>query len=370
MIYNDFGFREKIKAFDFPLALAAAALSFFGFLCISEVGSQKQLYVQLFAILSGIILMLVLSMINYEYYTGKAAVFLFALSAIVLAATLFIGTGDGNKSWINIKSLPFSIQPSEFVKLFFIITLAAHIDRVKGRINSIRSFAGLLLHALIISGLVMLQGDLGSALVFLFIFIAMTFCAGLSMWYYLGMIAVSAALSPLIWNNLKYYQQQRILVGFNPELDPLGFGYQPVLSKNAISAGGLYGTGLGNTAVAKTIPYAYTDIIFGVVGEVFGFLGFVIFFILISAIILRLLRLSGKARKDSGSYICAGVAAILIAQTLENAGMCMGILPVIGITLPFMSYGGSSILSLFMALGVALSVGTHRKKYYFEREDA
>ncbi len=367
MIDTALGFRNKIKSIDYLLVLAAVALSVMGLLCIYEVGGFGEIRMQIIAILLGLCGMSVTALFNYEYFTGKIMSFLlFALSVGILVLTLKIGTGEGNQSWIAIGSV--TVQPSEFVKILFIITFATHLNAVKENINGIFSVLGLCLHGGVIIGLVGMQGDLGSALVYAFIFVTMLFSAGLSLWYLLGGLLLIVAASPFLWPHLNEYQQQRILVGFNPELDPLGKGYQPILSKNAISAGGLSGVGMGNTEIAPTIPKSHNDMIFGVMGELFGFAGLILFFLLMSVLVLRLLRLSKNARKDTGSYICAGIAAILIAQTLENVGMCLGLLPVIGTTPPFVSSGGSSVQSLYLAIGLALSVGAHNKKYYFERE--
>jgi len=367
MIDTALGFRNKIKSVDYLLVLTALLLSAMGLLCIYEVGGFGEIRMQIIAILLGLFGMAVMALFNYELFTGRVmAVLLFLVSVGVLVLTLKIGTGEGNQSWIELGSV--TVQPSEFVKILFIITFATHLNRAKDKINGIGSVIALCLHGGVIIGLVAMQGDLGSALVYLFIFVAMLFSAGLSLWYLFGGLAVVVAASPFLWPLLNEYQQERILVGFNPELDPLGKGYQPILSKNAISAGGLSGVGMGNTAIAPTIPKNHNDMIFGVMGELFGFVGLIIFFLLMALLILRLLRLAKNARKDTGSYICVGIAAILIAQTLENVGMCLGLLPVIGITLPFVSSGGSSVLSLYVAVGLALSVGTHNKKYYFERE--
>ena len=225
-----------------------------------------------------------------------------------------------------------------------------------------------MLHAGIIIGLVMLQGDLGSALVFMFITIVMCFTQGLSIWYLLGGTAATILAAPYLWQFLKPYQQQRILVGFNPELDPLGYGYQQVLSKNAIINSSFLGTGYMNSTISPTIPYNHTDMIFSVIIEELGLIGVLFFMSLLILLIIRITKTSFNSRKDIGSTICSGIVAMIIAQAAENIGMTLGILPIIGITLPFVSYGGSSVLSLFLALGIVLSISRYKSKYFFERE--
>lgn len=150
----------------------------------------------------------------------------------------------GNKSWINIPGINLDVQPSEFVKIIFICTFAKHIDRVKADINKITNVLQLAVHALIIFGCVMLSGDLGSALVFLAIVAVMLFCAGLSLWYFAALLVIAAIAAPILWPHLSEYQQMRIIVGFNPEIDPDHWGYQAILSRKAIVAGGFRGAGL------------------------------------------------------------------------------------------------------------------------------
>jgi rod shape determining protein RodA len=288
----------------------------------------------------------------------------------MLLAVLVIGSdnGHGNKSWINIPGIGIDVQPSEFVKIIFICTFAKHIDLHKNDINKITNVLKLALHALIIVGCVLLSGDLGSALVFIAIVVVMLFCSGLSLWYFAAVAAIIVIVSPLIWSFLKDYQQTRIIVGFNPDMDPENWGYQQIMSRNAIVAGGFRGAGLFGGSSFVHIPSAQSDFIFAVLCEKLGFIGAFIYLALNATLTVRLIWLARGARKDYGALICAGVAALFMAQTLENIGMCLAVLPVVGITLPFMSYGGSSVLSLFICLGLIMSISTHNKKYYFERE--
>ena len=205
------------------------------------------------------------------------------------------------------------------------------------------------------------------------IFVVMWFMAKMSLWYLAGGLATFAIAAPFLWGFLEDYQKKRILVGFDPWSDPTDKGYQVIQTIKAMQNGGVTGMGYGNGtlthAAAKSVfPARETDMILGVMGEEFGFIGIIIYIILISVVIFRILRIARDARFEYGSYICAGVAAVLIFQTVENVGMCLGTLPVIGLTLPFISYGGSSILSLYIGIGLVMSVRTHRQKYYFERD--
>ena len=168
--------------------------------------------------------------------------------------------------------------------------------------------------------------------------------------------------SPLIWHFLSEYQRQRILVGFSPELDPLGYGYQVLLSKNAVISGFPWGSRWLSLEYSPLTPALHTDMIFSVISEQFGIVAVAVIFICYSVIVFRLLSMAGKCG-NTGRQICAGVAAVFIIQAVENIGMCLGVLPVIGVTLPLVSYGGSSVLSLFAGLGIAVSA------YRYDRAD-
>lgn len=371
-----FKYRKKFgknkTSTDYTTAIIAIVLSVLGVLTIASAvreGNPSYVTKQAFAVFLGICFMLILSHVNYEIFlNAKFCIALFCISVAALALTLLVGVGEGNQSWIAFEGIALNVQPSEFVKIVFIVTFAKHLDSVKSGINKIISLIGLLLHAGIIIGLVILQGDLGSALVFMFIALVMCFGQGLSLWYFLGGTVFTVFAAPYLWDFLKPYQQQRILVGFNPEQDPLGYGYQQILSKQAISNGAILGQGYINSEISTIIPYNHTDMIFAVLAEELGLIGVGLLFILLAALVFRIMKTAFGARKDIGCSLCIGVAAMIIAQTVENIGMNLGLLPIIGITLPFISYGGSSVLSLYISLGIVMSVYRYKSKYFFERE--
>ena len=175
------------------------------------------------------------------------------------------------------------------------------------------------------------------------------------------------AVFPFLWNYLAVYQQERIIYGFNPELDPLGYGLQPLMSREAIARGGLFGEGLFDGEVYETLAASHTDFIFATVCEKFGFVGGVLVLAALVVIAVRIIIIGLECADDIGRLICAGAAAIIILQTLENIGMCLALIPVVGITLPFMSAGGSSMLATYLVIGLVHSVRAHEKKFYFKR---
>ncbi len=360
------------RSTDYTMAIISIVLAVYGiFMVASATRGNNSSYItkQAFAAFLGIIFMFLLSYVNYEIFLNlKFCIAIFSSAVILLVLTLIIGIGSGNQSWINLAGLSLNIQPSELVKPLFIITFSKHLDLVKGNINKIQNVLMLLLHAGIVIGLVMLQGDLGSALIFMCIAITMCYTQGLSLWYFLGGSVLLVVASPYLWQFLKPYQQQRILVGFNPELDPLGYGYQQILSKEAIMSSSWFGTGYMDSTISAGIPFNHTDMIFSVIAEELGIIGVSALLILLILLVSRIIKVALASRKDIGSCICIGVCAMIIAQAVENIGMTLGLLPIIGITLPFMSYGGSSLLSLFLSLGLVMSVYRYRSKYFFERE--
>lgn len=363
---------EKLRKLDYIMLFAILALTCISLLTLAGAANDygvRYFNVQLVASCLGLAMMIVISTIDYEEIADKLTVPLFIASVFVLAITLVIGTdnGSGNKNWIEIPGFPVSIQPSEFVKVVYIITFSKHLSVLKDKINKPSSLLQLGAHAGIVIGLILLQGDLGSALVYIFMTAAMLFCAGLSMWYFIGAFGAIIAAAPFLWKILKQYQKDRILAGFWPETDPQDKGFQALMSKNAIAAGGFFGTGFSGGTEYQKVPYAHTDFIFAITGEKFGFFGAFFVVAMLALLVVRALILAHKMRDSGASYMCVGVAAVIMAQSLENIGMCLAKLPVVGITLPFMSYGGSSMLSSFCLVGLIQSINAHRGKYFFER---
>ncbi|MBQ4556252.1 MAG: rod shape-determining protein RodA [Clostridia bacterium] len=364
---------EKLRKLDYIVLFSAVALTFVSLITLAGAAHDygaRIFYVQLVATVLGVFMMTIISTIDYEEITERFSPFIFGFCVFLLVLTLVVGedNGSGNRNWINIPGFPVSIQPSEFVKVMYIITFSKHLHTLRDKINHPKSLIRLGIHAGVIIGLVLLQGDLGSALVFMFITAAMLLCSGLSLWYFLGAGVAVVAAAPLLWKILKPYQQARILAGFWPETDPQDKGFQALMSRNAITAGGFWGTGFSGGTEYQKVPFAHTDFIFAITGEKFGFFGALIVIVLLCTLVVRAMVLAYKMNGSYASYMCVGVAAVIIAQSLENIGMCLAKLPVVGITLPFMSYGGSSMLASFCLIGVVQSINAHRDKYFFERQ--
>jgi len=286
----------------------------------------------------------------------------------------FWGVGQaevGNRAWLRFFGI--GIQPAEVVKVTFVIIIARMIVNYRER-KSFNTFFSLVqimfVFASIFFMIVYVSKDLGSALVYLFILLAMLFIGGLKLrWFALGGAGVAVA-SPLIWNSLSDYQRERILAPFVPEqIDPdrQGVLWQASQSVRAITAGGFKGQGLGHGRLTQSgaIPAQKTDFIFSAAGEELGFIGCTLIVILLVIIITRCIYIGIKSNNLLGLLVCTGIAAMFIAQTVENIGMCLGLFPVIGITLPFFSYGGSSMVTSFAALGIVSGIKMRPKSARF-----
>ncbi len=358
---------------DFFLLAVTLLCAVFGIVMISSAvnsmdSGTKYLIIQGVGALIGIICMLFLVSVDYETL-GKLSKLIYAVCIGLLVLVLILGTGaesTGSKSWIRFG--PIGIQPSEFVKIGFIITLSKKVSDMGDEINKPVNLLKLILHLGILLGLIMLQPDFGTAMVFIFIFAGILFVSGISYKYILSAIGLLGAAIPLAWFFfLKEYQKNRILVFFNPESDPLGAGYHVIQSKIAIGSGGIFGKGLyqGTQTQLGYLPVKHTDFIYSVVGEELGLVGCVLVAVLLFTLVFRCISNSYVAKDKFSSNICIGVACMFLAHIFENIGMCIGLMPVTGIPLPFFSYGGSSILTNFIAIGLVLCVYARRKVISF-----
>ncbi|MEG1633924.1 MAG: FtsW/RodA/SpoVE family cell cycle protein [Oscillospiraceae bacterium] len=335
--------------------------------------SAKYVIVQTMALCLGIALYVLMTIIDVDIFADKW-VLLCVFNALFLLILIPFGqeSETGNSGWLRFFGI--GIQPSEVVKISYIIVMAKHISFLKEYrdLNSFVSVAQLAVHFLAIFGLLLLTSkDLGSALVYFFIFAVMLFAAGVRLyWFAIGFAGV-AAVTPFIWTNvLQPYQKARILAPYVPSIDPTGYGFtwQANQSKIALASGQLTGTGLGNGPQTQShaIFAKQSDFIFAPIGEELGMIGCCIVLMLLVAIVLRCVIIGLRSKNTLSMLVCFGVAATVLFQTFENIGMCIGIAPVIGITLPFFSYGGSSLFSMFAAMGLVSGVRYRPKPERFK----
>ena len=368
--------KDRIKRIDPILFGATAVLSVISILTILgsvENFGRSKLYMQVAMTAAGMVAMFLIANLDYKFFVDRFFIVMFIFSALILAVTLLFGISGqnmetANRSWLVIPGIGISVQPSEFVKIAFICTFSKHLELVRDVINKPLTFLGLMLHAGIIVGLILLSGDLGVALVYIGIIAVMLWCAGLSVWYFVGALVLILVAFPFLWDLLAPYQQNRIIFGFRPDLDPTGVGRQPLQSRAAIAAGGFFGIGLFEGGIYEYLAASHTDFIFATVCEKFGFLGGAITVICLATLSIRLIYLGYRSRDLMGRLICCGIGAVIIIQSVENLWMCLALVPVVGITLPFVSAGGSSLFALYALMGFAHSVRAHEKKYYFDTD--
>lgn len=316
------------------------------------------------AVVMGICVALVISYFDYEAVARLWPIIAIVCLGLMLSLFVIGSSPEGRDdaiSWIKLGS--FYFQPSELLKIGFIITFSVHLDTVGSEINKLKNVILLGIHAMIAVGLVVLTGDMGSALVFMFITIGMLFMAGLQLRYFLFGIGAIGLLAPIAWFEvLSDFQKQRFMAIYAPSsLTEATYNeviFQQERGMNAISSGGAFGAGLFNGTYTQNglVPESENDMIFSVVGEELGFVGALVVLGLLLAIAIKILFVGKKAVSVTGKLICCAVAVMIITQVVVNVGMCLKLLPVVGITLPFMSAGGSSNLCIYIAVGMVLSV--------------
>ena len=354
-----------IKQTDKIFLAICLALSVFGIVMVSSATFSGDSFlsrdakVMILATCLGLIAAMVISFIDYDIILKLWP--LVGLVCVVAMLGLFkFGVSPEGRSdafsWYKIGSLYF--QPSEIVKIGFIITFAYHLSKVKNDISSLKNVFFLCVHAMIPIVLVVATGDMGSALIFIFMFIGMMFAAGVHWMYFPAGAAVIAVASPVIW--LKVFddiQRNRILALFNPEAYPTEI-YQQNQARKAIINGGFSGMGLfeGELSHSTLLPERQNDMIFSVVCEETGFIGAVILILLFILFSIRIVKVGKRSGNFAAEMLSYGVVFMIMPQAIINIGMCTRLLPVIGITLPFISAGGSSVVCLYLAVGLILSI--------------
>lgn len=345
----------------FGLVLIASATRYLG-----TANSLRLLLVQSAAAIIGIALYIFLSMLDLEVLVRKWKWILIFNIGFICMLVPFGVTRNGNKAWIQFSWMPTAIQPAEIVKITFILLLAKQLEWIWEERRELRSFHAVFppaAHLLFMVGLIYaVSGDMGSALVYVFIFLSMTVAAGMAWrWFAAGFAAAAAGIAGLYkLGKIPSYMVDRFHAIFDHSFEPLDAGWQQTRSLLAIGSGGWFGQGLFNGTQTQSgkgsLPYRHTDFIFSVAGEELGFVGCIAIIVLLSAVIFRCLQVARHARTPLSAYVCVGMAGMLIFQTVENIGMCLFVMPVIGLTLPFFSYGGSSLVTLFASMGIVSGI--------------
>ena len=353
----------KLQSINYPLLGLIITLFFVGLAALYSISngdfnSWPLKHSQRFIL--GLIIFFLVIFFDLRLIFGYAYV-IFFLSIISLVIIPFFGIeSNGATRWINIAGI--SLQPSEFVKYTLILALAKYFHSINNDSSFIKTLIIPLIITIVPVLLVITQPDLGTALIILLGGISLFWISGLNYKYFIvGVFSILCSL-PVLWQYLKDYQKDRVLTFFNPERDPLGNGYHIMQSKIALGSGGIFGKGYmeGTQSHLNFLPEMQTDFIFTMLGEEFGFIGTLLLLLIYAALIMISIRLALKSRSLFSKYLSLGVCNVFFIYVFVNVGMVTGLLPVVGVPLPFISYGGSSMLAVMFGFGLLMNCYINR----------
>lgn len=375
--------KKLLRNLDFSLIIVTIAIIIFGLIIISSATHVTQadradpfgkVLRQSVSVIIGIIVIGFILRLNYEDL-GRYSKWLYGINiALLIFVELKGRVAGGAQSWIELG--PLVIQPSEFAKISIIITFAHYLSHQQGKLDTLWSLVPSLVHVGIPMLLIIVQPDLGTALVFVAIMFSMLFVAGANSWYLGGMMGAGGlSVFGILYAHIVYgikipledYQVKRLTIFLDPYSDPAGAGYHVIQSQIAIGSGGLAGKGLfkGMQNQLNFLPAQHTDFIFSVVGEELGFIGASLLLLLFLFMSYRMIRIAAQAKDMFGTLLVTGVASMIVFHILVNVGMTVSMMPITGIPLPFFSYGGSAMLTNLVAVGIVLNVHMRRQKLLF-----
>ena len=361
-------FQSYLRRTNKPLWLIMISISVYGLLLVASVNralTTNYFKTQLVAVILGYIAAVLLTKLdyreisNYWYLAAGFCTFLIVYT-LIFGVSATGSSGVNARAWIELPG-GTTFQPSELAKIGFMITFSKHLSVLKKHelLQHPLFVCSLGLHALIPIVLTHLQGDDGAAVIFFCMFLAMSFAAGVQFRYFAAVFGAVLIMAPLAWKYvLADYQKKRFLYMMNPEADPLGLGFQQIQGKISIGSGRLWGQGLfnGPRVARNTVSLQHSDFIFSVAGEELGFLGCSLIIILLFALLIGTLYCARKSSDDLGTCLCFGFFGMIASQSIFNLGMCLSLLPVMGVTLPFFSAGGSSTVCFYLGYGLVQSV--------------
>ena len=359
--------RRLITHFDWTLMGMVLLIVLIGMLNLYSTTSEGDLSgtsffaKQIIWMVIGLAVMITVAFIEYRFYNDVAYMVYFITLFLLLTVMAYGYITSGAQRWIRIGSVSF--QPSEFVKISFILALARFFQRPPGREGySLKDLTHPFVLVLVPMALILKQPDLGTAIILLLIFVSVLFFVKIQWTSLLTLVVAGLAVLPLIWTFLKEYQKRRIFTFFDPDMDPLGAGYHIIQSKIAVGSGGVFGKGLGMGTQSKLgfLPEQQTDFIFSALSEEWGLMGSLVVLALYFFLILWGLRIAVHSKDRFGAIVSFGVVAMLFWHVFINMGMVLGIMPVVGIPLPLLSYGGSFFLSSLIGVGLLLNVSMRR----------
>lgn len=354
----------KLKRIPLALSIVVILLCFIGCMALWSAASgsiEPWALKQIINVIIFTIVALSIAVTNIKIIYRFAYVF-YALGICILFATEFFGiVSMGGQRWLNIASL--RIQPAEIMKIALVVTIARYCNNLSiESLNKIKHLCFLALITIVPLVLIMKQPDLGTAALMAFSVIVMLFVAGVYMRYFYICSFLAIVSAPIVWNSLYTYQKQRILVFFNLAQDPLGAGYNIIQSKIAIGSGGFWGKGFnhGTQSHLSFLPEHQTDFIFATIAEEFGFAGVCILILLYSFLIMLFVKISINSKNTFSKLVVIGICAIFFCHVFVNISMQIGLLPVVGIPLPFISYGRTSMASMLIGLGIIMNIYVHK----------
>ena len=353
------------KKCDWVLLLLCLVTAAFGLVVITSAtsaakfeGNTRYIVVQMASIMLGVLAYAVISSIDIESMSeNRNWLVVFNIFLLLLLIPFGTDNNTGNRSWLDLPLMPMYIQPAEICKITYIVIMASVMNSHQNSISTVPSVMHMVLHLGILVGLNMvLSRDAGVSLIFVFVFIGMAFSGGVSLKWFALAIGTIAVLFPIVFPYLGEHQQQRIMILLDPSYDAAGIGarYHYKINLLSLTGGGLTGQGLFNGIRTQggNLFAQHTDYIFSSIGEELGFFGCLFIMIMQFAIIARCIWVGMRCQDYIRRLVCYGAASALMFQVLINIGMCIGVMPVIGLTLPFISYGGSSMVTLFAMLGL------------------
>lgn len=351
------------------LAISGLSVALLWGIHLSGYINARTFVTQVVSIALGVAAACFLSAFDYRLLAGLWKLYV-PVSAALVALTYFIGEQRyeyvDDKAWLRVPGLNMTFQPSEILKLAFILSFALHLEKAGESINDPRTLLGLCAHGALPTLLIVLQGDHGTAMVFVAIFCFMLFAAGLDLRYVAGAALCGVVASPLLWFFvLDNDKRGRILSVWDPNFDPQGTGWQQAKGLLSIGSGQLWGKGIFSGA-HQQVPEMHNDFIFAFVGEATGFMGSVAVIALLALLCLSLLMNARRASDPLGRFVCVGVFGVIAFQSIWVIGMCLSLLPVAGVTLPLLSAGGTSVTLTYAAIGLVLSVHRHASAGLFD----
>ena len=357
-------FFSKLSKLNFLIIASVILLGFVGVASLySAAGGYWDPWAQnhLIRLIFGIFLMLILAFLPHDIFF-KLSVLSFVIGILSLILVKFIGTGNVQR-WITLGGINF--QPSEAMKLALILILARYFDHISRiELYKLKTYVLPICLILLPGFLVISQPDLGTGLTIILLGLAILFFVGISIKFVILCFILLASSIPFIWNQLYDYQKDRILVFLNPEIDSLGSGYQIIQSKIAIGSGGFFGKGylLGSQSRLNYLPEKHTDFIFTLISEELGFLGSISIILIFCVLIISIMKISFRVKSLFSKIVTFGIGFLLFLYLSLNIGMVCGLLPVVGAPLPLISYGGTSLLTMLIGLGIVLSISIHDKE--------